>query len=109
MQNMSIALGRMLVDRAELESLRRRLPEVAVLENAGLPATVTLRAGDDTAKDLPAIGASPAEPLRVGGMLGKYLLTDWAGEGAAGVAYRAFHPTWHIPGAVTVVHPVQRD
>src|SRR5258707_2807309 len=35
-QNLSLALGRMLIDRSELETLRRRLPEVAVLESAGM-------------------------------------------------------------------------
>ena len=101
-------LGAVLVDRRELQSLRRRLPEVARLdEDRELNATVTLLSGDDTAKDFqlpppPVVPEKPPAPL-VGTSLGKYLLTECIGAGAAGVVFRAMHPTLHIPVAVKVL------
>lgn len=102
-----------LLDRHELEHFRRRLPEVAIVENdADVPDTMTLLTGSDTAHDdqLPRVDhAAPVEPLRVGARLGRYLLTDWVGRGASGVVYRALHPTLNIPVAIKVLHAGSDD
>lgn len=103
-------LGFTLLDRREIDEFRRRLPDVAQSENDdGVPDTLTLLAGHDTAEvneqpccDVP----KTAEPPRVGSMLGKYLLTEWIGQGANGVVFRALHPTLQIPVAVKVLQPI---
>src|SRR5260370_28859353 len=110
-------LGLALLDRRELQSLRRRLPDVALLADDKLSATVTLLNGDDTAKDsnpaleLPPLahadGHAHAEPElpRAGFVLGKYLLAEWVGHGSGSEVYRALHPTLQIPVAVKILHP----
>lgn len=101
--NLTDTMGFALLDPMELGWLRRRLPEVAALDrDADLLATVTLLRGDDTARDDSASG-EVEEPPRVGGMLGKYLLTEWVGQGSHGVVFRALHPTLHIPVAIKVL------
>src|SRR5258708_2674636 len=76
-------LGLALLDRRELQSLRRRLPDVALLNDDQLSATVTLLSGDDTAKDsnpameLPAVAHAEPELPRAGFVMGKYLLAEW--------------------------------
>jgi tRNA A-37 threonylcarbamoyl transferase component Bud32 len=101
-------LGYTLVDRRELDEFRRRLPDVAQSgDEDGVPDTVSLLAGHDTAKDNEPSRAEACDntpPPRVGSLLGKYLLTDWIGKGANGVVFRALHPTLQIPVAVKVLH-----
>lgn len=109
-RRLSRSAGFPLVDLGEVEQFRRRLPEVALTD--GVPDTDTLLCGDDTALDLepPARDpASPVEPPRVGARLGKYLLTDWVGQGASGMVYRALHPTLHIPVAIKLLHGSSDD
>lgn len=107
------AIALTLLDRSELEQFRRRLPEVAVTgADANVPDTKTFLAGSDTAHDdqwLQVHCSAPAEPLRVGAKLGKYLLTEWVGQGASGVVYRALHPTLNIPVAIKVLHADSED
>jgi serine/threonine protein kinase len=98
-------LGFTLLDRAELERLRLRLPELVGSGDA--EQTMTLL-GDDTAKETAAPAGEPGPP-QVGGRLGKYLLTEWVGQGASGSVFRALHPTLHIPVAVKVLTPGTGD
>ncbi|HEV3142570.1 MAG TPA: serine/threonine-protein kinase [Gemmataceae bacterium] len=108
--NMTEVMAHALIEHEELTELRLRLPELVVLpEEDKLSATVTLLAGGDTDKettgshaDLPLI-----EHPRVGMRLGKYVLTEWIGEGSCGIVFRAFHPTLQIPVAVKVLHPAK--
>jgi hypothetical protein len=99
--HLSRTMGFALLDRDELKRMRRRLPDIARFDDA--KATVTLLAADDTAKDSPASADDP--PPHVGGMLGKYLLTEWVGQGATGSVFRALHPSLHIPVAIKVLNP----
>src|SRR5262249_62206437 len=98
------ALGFSLLNRAELERVRLRLPDVARLDSDAMNATMTLIAADETAKEI-ARSANDDGPPRVGGNLGKYLLTEWVGQGASGSVFRALHPTLHIPVAIKVLNP----
>ena len=77
--HMSLTMGRTLVDRSELETMRRRLPDVAVIEDAQVPATVTLLGEVETAIELKA---GTSDPPRVGELAGKS--ADRMYEGAAG-------------------------
>src|SRR5207247_1140488 len=107
-RHLTEALGAVLVDHKELQTLRRRLPDVVLGCDGNLSATVTLLSGDDTAKDATPPPDSPATqpaPPRVGQWLGKYLLADRIGEGGAGLVFRTFHPSLQIPVAVKVLRP----
>jgi hypothetical protein len=98
-------MGFALLDPAELDTLRRKLPEMAGREGGDdLFATVTLLAGDDTSREGDAPVNGDSEPPRVGGKLGKYLLTEWVAQGSSGIVFRALHPTLHIPVAIKVLN-----
>ncbi len=106
-RHLSRQVGFALIDLGEMARFRRRLPEAASLINAALPETTTLLTGQDTAidLDLPTSDCSAvSESPRVGAKVGRYLLTDWLGQGASGMVYRALHPTLNIPVAIKVLH-----
>ncbi|MCX7701671.1 MAG: serine/threonine protein kinase [Gemmataceae bacterium] len=96
-------MGFTLLDPHEFLQIRRRLPEVTAASEMDPKATMTLFGSDETAPEMPRLPVSP-EPPRIGGFLGKYLLTEWLGKGANGNVFRALHPTLHIPVAIKVLN-----
>jgi serine/threonine protein kinase len=82
------------------------LPDVAVIDgDDAVPDTMTILVEMDTAEEGKNVGTTvECELPRIGSMLGKYLLTEFVGQGASGVVYRALHPTLHIPVAIKVLH-----
>ncbi len=95
-------MGFTLLDPQEFIQIRRQLPEVSGDVGTDPRVTMTLFGSDETTPEMPRMPAIP-EPPRVGGFLGKYLLTEWLGQGANGNVFRALHPTLQIPVAVKVL------
>lgn len=102
--NLTRTMGFTLLDPEELTQIRRRLPEVATLDENDTQMTMSLLGADETAPELKRLEASD-QPPQVGKYLGKYLLTEWLGKGASGHVFKALHPTLQIPVAIKVLSP----
>jgi hypothetical protein len=96
-----------LLDWEELNALRFRFPDRAAEDyEPHLPSTSTFLHGAETERDPAApVTDSGDDLLRVGTHIGRYLLTEWIGEGGFGTVYRALHPTLQIPVAVKMLLP----
>jgi serine/threonine protein kinase/CheY-like chemotaxis protein len=64
---------------------------------------------DNTTVDPVTAGANDPPELRIGGKLGKYLLTAKIGQGAEGVVYRGLHPALNMSVAIKVIKTAGRQ